>query len=176
MAHERIKREYIYKGKILDLSRNTFRTGHGKEAVIEIVHHNGGAAALPLFEDGTLAFVRQWRYPLNCYSLEIPAGRIEPGQTPEETAARELEEELGYRASKLRKLSEVYVAPGYCEERLFIYLATGLVEFAQNLDEDEEIEVVRLTLDEALALVEAGEIDDAKSVIALLRAAPLLKP
>jgi ADP-ribose pyrophosphatase len=175
MAHELIKREYVYKGKILDLSLNKFRTGHGKEAAIEIVHHNGGAAALPLFEDGTLAFVRQWRYPLKRYSLEIPAGRIEPGQTPEQTAARELEEELGYRASDLKKLSEINVAPGYCEERLFIYLATGLVESAQNLDEDEEIEVVRLPLDGALALVESGEIDDAKSVVALLKAAPLLK-
>lgn len=175
MAYELIEQERIYKGKILALSLSRFRTGHGKEAAIEVVHHNGGAAALPLFEDGALAFVRQWRYPLSRYSLEIPAGRIEPGHTPEETAARELEEELGYRASNLRKLSEINVAPGYCEERVFIYLATGLVESAQNLDDDEEIEVVRLRLDEALSLVEAGEIDDAKSVVALLRAAPLLR-
>jgi ADP-ribose pyrophosphatase len=175
MAHDLIDRDYIYRGKILDLSLSRFRTDKG-EPSIEIVHHNGGAGALPLFEDGTLGLVRQWRYPINKYSLEIPAGRIEAGQTPEETAARELEEELGYRSSDLRKLCEFNVAPGYCEERLYVYLATGLIKSAQNLDENEEIEIVRMTLDEAMGLLDEGEIDDAKTVVALLRAAPLLKP
>jgi ADP-ribose pyrophosphatase len=115
--------------------------------------------------------VRQWRYPLGRYSLEIAAGRIEPGHSPEETAARELEEELGYRARHLRKLGEFFVAPGYCEERLFVYLATGLEAFEQNLDDDEEIEVVRMPFAEALARVHSGEIDDAKSIIAILIAA-----
>lgn len=176
MAHELIKRDYVYKGKILDLSVSRFRSAGGAEVDIEIVHHNGGAGAVPVFDDGTLALVRQWRYPLNRYSLEIPAGRIESGHTPEETAARELEEELGYRAGGLRKISEFNVAPGYCEERLYIYLATGLVKSAQNLDDDEEIEIVRMTLGEALALVESGEIDDAKTVVGLLKAAPMLRP
>jgi len=174
MARDLIDREYIYRGKILDLSLSRFRTERGG-VDIEVVHHNGGAGALPLFEDGTLGLVRQWRYPINRYSLEIPAGRIEAGQTPEETASRELEEELGYRSSELRKLCEFNVAPGYCEERLYVYLATGLVKSAQNLDEDEEIEIVRVTLAEAMGLLESGEIDDAKTVVALLKAAPLLK-
>ena len=141
------------------------------EVEIEIVHHNGGAGTLPLFEDGSVALVRQWRYPLGRYSLEIAAGRIERGHSPEETAARELEEELGYRASELRKLGEFFVAPGYCEERLFVYLATGLEASEQNLDDDEEIEVVRMPLAEALGRVRSGEIDDAKSIIAILFAA-----
>ena len=141
------------------------------EVEIEIVHHNGGAGTLPLFEDGTVALVRQWRYPLGRYSLEIAAGRIEPGHSPEETAARELEEELGYRASELRKLGEFFVAPGYCEERLFVYLATGLEASRQDLDDDEEIEVVRMPFGEALARVHSGEIDDAKSIITILLAA-----
>lgn len=141
---------------------------------IEIVHHNGGAGTLPLFEDGSVALVRQWRYPLGRYSLEIAAGRIEPGCSPEETAARELEEELGYRASELRKLGEFFVAPGYCEERLFVYLAIGLEASRQNLDDDEEIEIVRMPFAEALARVHSGEIDDAKSIITLLLAAPFV--
>ena len=145
------------------------------EVDIEIVHHNGGAGTLPLFEDGSVALVRQWRYPLGRYSLEIAAGRIEPGHSPEETAARELEEELGYRALELRKIGEFNVAPGYCNERIFLYLATGLKESAQNLDDDEEIEVVKLPFEEALARVCAGEIDDAKSIIMLLLAAPLIR-
>src|SRR5262245_33857494 len=126
MSHELIKRDYIYKGKILELSISRFTTESKGEVEIEIVHHNGGAGALPLFEDGSVALVKQWRYPLGRYSLEISAGRIERGHTPEQTAARELEEEMGYRARELRKIGEFNVAPGYCEERIFVYLATGL--------------------------------------------------
>ena len=175
MSHELIKRDYIYRGKVLDLSLNGFMSRDKGEVQIEIVHHNGGAGALPLFEDGSVGLVRQWRYPLGRYSLEICAGRIERGHTPEETALRELEEEMGYRARELRRICEFNVAPGYCEERLFLYLATGLEPCEQNLDEDEEIEVVRCSFEEALGRVQSGEIDDAKSIIALLLAAPLIQ-
>lgn len=175
MSHELIKRNYLYQGRVLDLSLSRFHSAAKGEVEIEIVHHNGGAGALPLFEDGTVALVRQWRYPLGRYALEIAAGRIEPGQTPEQTAARELEEELGLRARELRKLCEFNVAPGYCEERIYVYLATGLEQSIQNLDDDEEIEVVKLSLQEAIGLVRSGEIDDAKSVITLLSLAPTLK-
>ena len=175
MSHELIKREYIHKGRVLDLSLSSFQSEEKGAVTIEVVHHNGGAGILAVFEDLTLALVRQWRYPLGRYALEIAAGRIERGQTPEETAARELEEELGYRARNLRKIAEFNVAPGYCEERIYLYLATGLEKSAQNLDEDEEIEVVHLSLDEALAKVASGEIDDAKSIIMLLLAAPILR-
>lgn len=170
MSHELIKREYVHRGRILDLSRSRFMSEAKGEVEIEIVHHNGGAGTLPLFEDGTIALVRQWRYPLGRYSLEIAAGRIEPGDTPEATAARELEEELGYRASELRKIGEFFVAPGYCEERLYVYVATGLEPSRQNLDEDEEIEVVRMSFADAVGCVHSGEIDDAKSIIAILLA------
>ena len=175
MSHELIKREYVHRGKIFDVSRSRFMSEAKGEVEIEIVHHNGGAGTLPLFEDGTVALVRQWRYPLGRYSLEIAAGRIEPGQSPEETAARELEEELGYRASELREIGEFFVAPGYCEERLFVYLATGLEASEQNLDDDEEIEVVRMPFAEAIARVHSGEIDDAKSIITILLAAPFVR-
>jgi nudix-type nucleoside diphosphatase (YffH/AdpP family) len=175
MSYELIGRKYIYRGKVLELSLSKFQSAAKGEVTLEIVHHSGGAGAIPLFDDGTIALVRQWRYPIGRYSLEIAAGRIEPGRTPEETAARELEEELGYRAQKLSKIAEFNVAPGYCQERIHIYLATGLEESAQNLDEDEEIEVVRLTLADALARIRSGEIDDAKSIIALMVIAPILK-
>lgn len=174
MSHELVKREYIHRGKILDLSVSRFISDAKGEVDIEIVHHNGGAGALPVFEDGTVALVRQWRYPLAKYSLEIAAGRIEPGHTPEETAARELEEEMGLRARELERIGEFNVAPGYCEERIFVYLAKGLEPCEQNLDDDEEIEVVRVPFDEALAMVHNGEIDDAKSIITLLLARALI--
>lgn len=175
MSHELIKREYVHRGKILDLSLSRFMSETKGEVEIEIVHHNGGAGTLPVFEDGTVALVRQWRYPLARYSLEIAAGRIEPGHTPEETAARELEEELGYRAGELRKIGEFFVAPGYCEERIFVYLARKLEPCKQNLDDDEEIEVVRMPFADALAHVYSGEIDDGKSIITILLAEPLIQ-
>src|SRR5215470_973371 len=106
MAHELIERKYQYRGRVLDLSLSRFNSLARGEVTLEVVHHNGGAAAIPWFEDGTIALVRQWRYPMGRYSLEIAAGRIEPGDSPEQTAARELEEELGLRASNLRKLVE----------------------------------------------------------------------
>jgi ADP-ribose pyrophosphatase len=173
MSHELIKRDFIYRGKILDLSLSRFQSESKGEVTLEIVHHNGGAGILPVFEDGTIALVRQWRYPAGKYSLEVAAGRIERGQTPEETAARELEEEVGYRARELRKVSEFQVAPGYCEERIYVYVATGLEKSAQNLDDDEEIEVIRMTMEEARARVLSGEIDDAKTIITLMMAAEM---
>lgn len=173
MAYELIKRNYIHRGRVFDVSLSTFNSAEKGEVLLELVHHNGGAGALPLFEDGTVALVRQWRYAINRYSLEIAAGRIEPGQTPEEAAKRELEEEIGYRARNLEKVADFLVAPGYCEERIYTYLATGLEESRQHLDDDEEIEVVRMPFAEALALVRTGEIDDAKSVITLLTVANL---
>jgi ADP-ribose pyrophosphatase len=175
MAHELLKREYVHRGKVLDLSLSRFQTAGKGEATIEIVHHNGGAGALPLFEDGRVALVKQWRYPLGRYSLEIAAGRIEPGHTPEQTASRELEEELGYRARRLEKIGEFNVAPGYCEERIYVYLATGLEKSEQNLDEDEEIEIVILPFEAALEHVRLGRIDDAKSIITMLLAAPFIR-
>ncbi|HEY4814800.1 MAG TPA: NUDIX hydrolase [Chthoniobacterales bacterium] len=175
MTHKLLNQEYIYRGKILDLSLNRFQSEAKGEVTIELVHHNGGAGALPVFDDGTVALVRQWRYPLRRYSLEISAGRIELGDTPEQTAVRELEEEMGLRAAHTRKLAEFFVAPGYCEERIYMYLATEITQSRQNLDDDEEIEVVRMPFDEALEKVRTGEIDDAKSIIALNVAAPLVR-
>ncbi|HKV38865.1 MAG TPA: NUDIX hydrolase [Blastocatellia bacterium] len=175
MPHELLDENYLYRGRVFDLSLSRFQSVARGEVNIEIIHHNGGAGAIPVFEDGSIALVRQWRYPLGRYSLEIAAGRIEPGQSPEQTAARELEEELGFRASHFRKLAEFNVAPGYCEERLYVYLATGLEQSSQHLDEDEEIEVVKLGFRDALDRMESGEIDDAKSIIALLLAGPILR-
>lgn len=169
MAYEIIDTESIYEGKVLDLSLTRFKTPTRGEVDIEIVHHNGGAAALPVFADGTIALVRQWRYAIGKHLVEIPAGRIENGHTPEQTAARELEEELGYRSSKLEKLAAFFVAPGYCDEMIHVYLATDLVETSQNFDDDEEIEIIRLSLDDAMGQIETGEIEDSKTIIALMK-------
>lgn len=166
-----ISTERFFKGRIIEVERDILRDDEGREMVREVVRHPGGAGGLPLFDDGTVALVRQYRHPAGRELLEIPAGRIEPGEDPESCARREIESEIGYRPERLEKLSEFFSTPGFCEERIFVYLATGLVPSEQALDEDEVVEIVRLPLEQALSLVHRGEIEDAKTIIALALAA-----
>lgn len=175
MSHELVKRNDIYKGRVLDLSVSEYNSLKKGVVAIEVVHHKGGAGALPLFDDGTVALVKQWRYPLGRYCIEIAAGRLEDKQTPLEAAGRELEEEVGYKAVKLEKVTEFFVAPGYCEEKIYTYLATGLTKTRQNLDEDEEIEVIHMPFEEALKMAKTGKIEDSKTLITLLMAEPMVK-
>lgn len=166
----RTGRREVFRGRVFDVTVDRFATPEdGREFDIEIVHHNGGAAVLPIQDDGRVVLVRQWRYPLERDSIEIPAGRVEGDDDPEATARRELEEEAGLRAERIEPLAVVMTAPGYTTERLYIYLATGLEHVGQQLEEDEHVELLHVTLDEALAMIESGEIDDAKTVVALLR-------
>jgi ADP-ribose pyrophosphatase len=171
----RTGRDEIYRGRVFDVTVDTFADDDtdGGPIRIEVVRHNGGACVLPFDADGSVVLVRQWRYPLDRTSLEIPAGRIEPGDDPEATARRELEEEAGLSAGTVESLGSILPGPGYTTERVHIYLARDLTPVPQRLDEDERVEVVRMKLDDALAAVESGEIDDAKTVVALLRAARL---
>jgi len=143
----------------------------GQTYVREVVRHNGGAGVVACFADGSVALVRQYRHPTRSYVLELPAGRIEAGEGPDVCAARELEEELGVVAGRMELLSEFYTTPGFCAERLWVYLATDLRETARRHEEDEIIEVVRLPFARALGMVASGEIEDAKTIIGLLVAA-----
>jgi ADP-ribose pyrophosphatase len=162
--------EEIYRGRIIDVVVDTVREG-GQTYVREVVRHNGGAGVVACFDDGTVALVKQYRHPAQSYVLELPAGRLEGGEPPEACAARELEEELGLVAARMEPLSEFYTTPGFCAERLWVFLATGLTETAHRREEDEIIEVVRLPFARALEMVASGEIDDAKTIIGLLVAA-----
>ena len=171
MTHSLLASEKLFKGLVFELERDRLREANGLEIVREVVRHNGGAGALPLFDDGRVALVRQYRHPARAELLEIPAGKLEPGEAPAVCAAREVEQEIGWRAGRLEKLCEFYTTPGFCEEKLHIYLATELQPAAQQLDEDELVEVVYLPSAEALQLALAGEIVDAKTIIALLWAA-----
>ena len=138
----------------------------------EVVHHNGSAVIVPVFDDGTVALVRQYRHPTVRFLLEVPAGTLEYGERPEIGAARELKEELGLVAARLEKLSEFFVSPGFCEEKMWVYLATELTEGEQALEDDENLEVVRLPIADALEMITSGEIQDAKTIIGLMLAAP----
>ena len=167
--------EEMFRGRIFDVTIDTVREGD-QTYQREVVHHPGSAVIVPAFEDGTVALVCQYRHPAVRYLLEVPAGTLNRGERPEEGAARELEEELGFVAGSLEKLTEFYVSPGFCEEKMWIYLATEMTETRQQLEEDEIVDVVRLPFSQALEMISAGEIEDAKTIIGLMLAAPRMGP
>jgi ADP-ribose diphosphatase len=165
----------VFSGRVFDVTVDTVREGD-KTYVREVVHHPGSAVIVPVLNDGAVALVRQYRHPAVRYLLELPAGTLNDKERPEEGAARELEEELGLVAGKMEKLCEFFVSPGFCSEKMWLYLATDLSETAQNLEDDEAIEVVRLPINQALQMITDGEIEDAKTIIGLMLAAPRVGP
>jgi ADP-ribose pyrophosphatase len=161
----------VFDGNVFDVTVDTIQEG---ELIYQrdVVRHPGSAVIVPVFADGTVALVKQYRHPTVRDLLEIPAGTLDEGEKPEVGAARELEEELGVVAGKMEKLSEFFVSPGFCEEKMWVYLATELTEGKQLLDDDEILEIVRLPIASALELITSGEIQDAKTIIGLMLAAP----
>jgi len=165
--------EEIFSGRVVGLVVDTVREGDVTYKR-EVVRHDGGAGIVAYFDDGTVALVRQYRHPAVRYVLELPAGKLEAGERPEESAARELEEELGVVAGRMEQLSEFYTTPGFCAEKLWVFLATDLRETQQSHETDEILEVVRLPFARALEMIASREIEDAKTIIGLLLAAPRL--
>jgi len=165
----------IFHGRVFDVTVDTIREGD-QTYQREVVHHPGSAVIVPVFDDGTIALVRQYRHPALRYLLEAPAGTLRRGEAPEDGAARELEEELGVVAGRLEKLSEFFVSPGFCEEKMWVYLATQLTETEQRLEDDEIIEVVRIPFSQALGMITTGEIEDAKTIIGIMLSAPRVGP
>jgi ADP-ribose pyrophosphatase len=170
---EFIDSKKVFSGRVFDVTVDTIREAD-RTYLREVVHHRGSSVILPLFEDGTIALVRQYRHPAVKYLLELPAGGRNDEERPEDAAARELEEELGLVAGKLEKLSEFFVSPGFCAEKMWLYLATELSHTEQRLEDDEILEVVRLPIDRAMQMITDGEIEDAKTIIGLMLAAPRL--
>jgi ADP-ribose pyrophosphatase len=171
LSHRLIDSKRIFSGLIFDIERDRMIDNSGREIVREVVRHPGGAGGLPLFADGRVALVSQYRHPARRELLEIPAGRIESGETPDECAKREIEAEIGTHVGRVEKLAEFFSTPGFCEEKLHIYLATDLSPAPQSLDPDELIQIVYLPFGKALELVRSGQIEDSKTIIALLLAA-----
>ncbi len=160
--------ETIYEGKVIRVTRDEIELPDGKRSVREVVGHPGGACAAALDEQNRLLMVEQYRYPMGERVLEIPAGKLEYGENPAAAVARELREETGCTADRIEPLGTLYPTPGYCAEKLYIYLATGLHAGAQQLDEDENLAVRALPLRDALGMVDRGELKDAKTVAAIL--------
>ena len=161
----------VFDGRVFNVTVDTVSEGE-LTYQREVVHHNGSAVIVPVFDDGTVALVRQYRHPAVRYLLEVPAGTLAKGERPETGAARELKEELGLVAARLEKLSEFFVSPGFCEEKMWVYLATEMTEGEQALEDDEILDVVRLPIADALEMITSGEIEDAKTIIGLMLAAP----
>ncbi|HXT62177.1 MAG TPA: NUDIX hydrolase [Pyrinomonadaceae bacterium] len=170
---EFIDSKKIFSGRVFDVTVDTVREGN-QTYIREIVRHPGSAVILPVFADDTIALVKQYRHPAVKYLLELPAGTLNDQERPDLGAARELEEELGLVAARMEKLSEFFISPGFLTEKMWLYLATDLSETQQRLEEDEAIEIVRVPFDRALQMITDGEIEDAKTIIGLLLAAPRL--
>lgn len=165
----KLSEENLYQGRILDLARETHRMPDKREARFEIVQHPGGAAALPILADGRLILIHQFRPAAGDFVWEIPAGRLEPGESGSDCVDRELVEEIGYRAGKIDELGYIYSSVGFCNEKIYLYLASELEQSETALEPDEFIEPRAMELQEALEMIETGEIVDAKTQIVLMR-------
>ena len=161
----------IFNGRIFTVKLERLRLDDGKEIEMELVRHPGAAAVVPVREDGRVVLIRQYRYTIDSYIWEVPAGKFEDNEDSEICAAREMEEEVGYRAGEIVKLGSILTTPGFSDERIDIFLARNLTKVERRLEPDEFINVVDVPLDEALEMIASGVIEDAKTVIALLLAA-----
>lgn len=160
----------IHAGRVVRLSTDEVRLPNGNVCTLEIVRHPGAAAVVPLDADGCVLLVRQYRYATGGYLLEVPAGKLDSGELPDTCAAREVEEEIGMRPGRLEPLGWLWTTPGFTDEKIWLYLATDLVPTRQDLQPDEVLAVERVSFDEAVAMAERGDLVDAKSAIAILRA------
>lgn len=165
-----ISSRHIYSGRIINVRVDTVRLQNGRESTREIVDHAPSICVVPVDADGNVLMVRQFRKPVDQFLLEVPAGGIEEAETPEEATRRELQEEIGHTTGNLHPLSAFWLAPGWCSEFMYSFLATELEPAVLDSDEDEFIEVVRVPLAEVHDVIASGQVQDAKSVASLLLA------
>ncbi len=162
-----MKSKNIYKGRIVTLNIDSVVLPNGTSVDLETIRHPGAAAVVPVKDDGTIVLIRQFRHAAGGFIYEIPAGTLHQGEEPLVCAARELEEEIGYRASTFEHLTSILPAPGYTDEVIHIYKGTGLIKGTQKLDHDEVLEIVEMPLEKALAHIKEGTIRDGKTIIGL---------
>jgi ADP-ribose pyrophosphatase len=160
-----------YRGKVLHVDRDRVELPGGVVADLEIIRHPGAAAVVPLHPDRSVTLIRQYRYAAGGFIIEVPAGKIDGGESPESCAFREVVEEAGLKPSRLHPLGWIFTTPGFTDEKIHLFAATELVPAPQALEPDEVIEVMRVPLDEALRLAASGGIRDGKSLCTLYRAA-----
>ena len=157
----------IYKGRIVNLNLETVTLPNGATVELEIIHHPGAAAVVPMKDDRTVVLIRQYRHAVGGYIYEIPAGKLHPGEDPRECAQRELEEEIGYKAGRLAQVTSAYTTPGFTDEVIHIYKATQLQRGTQNLGHDEVLEIAEFPLEKTITMIRDGVIKDAKTIVGL---------
>jgi len=157
----------IYKGKVVVLNVDRVTLPNGATVDLEVIRHPGAAAIVPMKDDETVILIRQFRHAAGGFIYEIPAGKLNPGEDPRDCAARELEEEIGYRASSFELLTSIFTAPGFADEVIHIYKGTGLTKGRQKLDHDEVLNVVELPIEKAIAQIQDGTIRDGKTIVGL---------
>ena len=172
----RIESRRVYTGKVISLDVDVVRFPDGSVGELEMIRHPGASAVVPFLsdprgEDPQILMIRQYRYAAEGYLLEIPAGRLDPGESPRNCALRELKEETGCSAEQVDHLFTMYTTPGFTDEKIHLFMATGLVAGESKRESDEFLDLEPMPLSRALKLVEAGEIKDAKTALGLLFAA-----
>jgi ADP-ribose pyrophosphatase len=161
----------IYRGRIVDLRLEEITLPNQVTMTIEVVRHPGAAAVVPLDDEGQVTLIHQFRHAAGGFIWEVPAGKLDGGEEPMACAARELQEEVGLTAGELIHLGSILTAPGFCDERIHLFLARALTPAEQRLEHDEVLSVSRMPLRRALAMIRSGEIEDAKTIAGLYHAA-----
>jgi len=170
MEEKTLASELIYNGKIIDVYKDEVELSDGKKSIREVVRHNGGVVILALKNDDTILMVNQYRYPIAQISLELPAGKLEKGEDPFKAAQRELEEETGYIAEIWTNLGYIQTSIGFCDEKLYLYLAEKLTYTKPNPDEGEILKISEYKLSEVTEMIKKGHITDAKTICSMFKA------
>jgi ADP-ribose pyrophosphatase len=166
---------HIYKGRIVDLRLEEVALPNRGTVTMEVIRHPGAAAIVPLDDEGHVTLIHQFRHAAGGFIWEIPAGKLDDGEPPQACAARELQEEVGLLASEFTHLGSILTAPGFCDERIHLFLARGLSTVPQCLEHDEILTVSRVPLTHAIQMIRGGQIEDAKTIAGLHHAAEYLK-
>ena len=166
---ERVTHARVFGGKVFEVDRDRVRMPNGREVTVDVIRHPPSAVILPVPQPGHVILIRQYRYAVNRWLWELPAGSVDAGETPEAAARRECHEEIGQLPDTVVRLGSMFPTPGYCDEEMFFFRVSGLAQPTEvaEVDEDEHIEVHTFTLKEAREMVRRGEITDMKTVVGL---------
>jgi ADP-ribose pyrophosphatase len=174
----KISSSRIYHGRVISVDLDQVRFPDGSVGELEMVRHSGASAVVPILTEGPtleVLLIKQYRYAAGGYVYEVPAGRLDPGESPESCAKRELREETGYSAEHVQRLTTIYTTPGFTDEQIHLFKATGLTRGDSNTERDEFLELCPMLLSKAISMIRSGDIVDAKTAVALLLLSPEMK-